>query len=765
MTHADSSPSESNADVGGVQPPAPDAGPPTRVDPVPGSPEPVLPPARGSHIGNGMPSVPPPPPRAQGPDVAAPPLRADVKTTPPKKVQPAVGNQDESNPAPIGVGRAPANVAAGSTAGVQPAAPAVPQPRQAVGPTAPSVPPPELKTQPNTADADRTRSSISDQRPSPDAGQRAVSGTRSPDVAPPAQPRPVTTSTTNSKNPQQGLSLEKPAGAAGPENRAASSAPRNPNGLPVPPPPPPRSTLPPVRQPVEVTPQSKVATGVGTAKGVRWRGELDGVGKPAGSKKPQPLPVALGEVDIPEGDSEDPTARDQVTREAPSWLVSMVIHLILLLILAFISTPAGTKIGTLMLSIGQSIQDSPVDFAEFEIATTDIPNDSQVMEEVESEVNLDSLFESADVETVEDVVPVEIGMGAMELAQPMFNGRSGAIKAALLARFGGTPKTQDAVKRGLEWLKRNQKSDGSWSMQGPYNDGGFTENKIAATAMALLAYLGDGHTHKKGHYQKVVERGMKWLVKQQDRQGFFAKNARSHEKMYAQAQASIAICELYGMSGDSWLRPHAQRAIDFAEKAQSERGGWRYEPKYDSDTSMTGWYVMALESGRAAKLDVNISVLTRVMLYLDEAASYDGAAYGYQAGSAPSSAMTAEGLLCRQYIGWERDHPPMVRGISALIEDAPFNIADQDVYYWYYATQVLHHYGGSPWRRWNTVMREELPNAQVKTGKESGSWAPQRDRWGKNAGRLYTTCLSLYCLEVYYRHMPIYDVAAPPPGE
>ena len=107
----------------------------------------------------------------------------------------------------------------------------------------------------------------------------------------------------------------------------------------------------------------------------------------------------------------------------------------------------------------------------------------------------------------------------------------------------------------------------------------------------------------------------------------------------------------------------------------------------------------------------------------------------------------------------------MVRGISALIEDAPFNIADQDVYYWYYATQVLHHYGGSPWRRWNTVMREELPNAQVKTGKESGSWAPQRDRWGKNAGRLYTTCLSLYCLEVYYRHMPIYDVAAPPPGE
>ena len=523
---------------------------------------------------------------------------------------------------------------------------------------------------------------------------------------------------------------------------------------PVPPPPPPRSTLPPVRNPVEPS----VATGIGSAKGLRWRGELTGVGEL--KKKPDPIDPGFDEVERPAGDGEDPSTRDQVTREAPSWLVSMVIHLILLLILAFISTPAGTSIGTLMLSIGQSIRDSPVEFAEFEISSPDTPNDSDALEEVEADVDLDSLFEAAELSTTEDMVPVEVGEGALELVQPMFNGRSGAIKAALLARFGGTIKTQNAVKLGLEWLKRNQLKDGSWSMRGPFNDGGFTENKTAATAMALLAYLGDGHTHKKGDYQEIVERGMKWLVKQQDRQGFFAKNARSHEKMYAQAQASIAICELYGMTGDSWLRPHAQQAIDFAEKAQSEAGGWRYEPNFDSDTSMTGWYVMALESGRAAKLDVNVTVLNRVMLYLDDAASYDGAAYGYQARSAASSAMTAEGLLCRQYIGWKRDHPPMVRGISALLKDAPFDMNDQDVYYWYYATQVLHHFGGSPWRRWNDVMKVELPKSQVKTGRESGSWAPQRDRWGKNSGRLYTTCLSLFCLEVYYRHMPIYDTAA-----
>jgi hypothetical protein len=83
-------------------------------------------------------------------------------------------------------------------------------------------------------------------------------------------------------------------------------------------------------------------------------------------------------------------------------------------------------------------------------------------------------------------------------------------------------------------------------------------------------------------------------------------------------------------------------------------------------------------------------------------------------------------------------------------------MSDRDVYYWYYATQVLHHYGGSPWRRWNEVMRVELPKAQVKEGREDGSWAPQMDRWGRNSGRLYTTSISLYCLEVYFRHMPLY---------
>ena len=121
-------------------------------------------------------------------------------------------------------------------------------------------------------------------------------------------------------------------------------------------------------------------------------------------------------------------------------------------------------------------------------------------------------------------------------------------------------------------------------------------------------------------------------------------------------------------------------------------------------------------------------------------------------------AMTAEGLLCRQYLGWPRSDERLLAGVNLLLAH-PMDWADRDVYAWYYATQVLHHLEGPAWEQWNQTMRELLPAQQTMVGPERGSWSPHGDWWGSHAGRLYVTCLSLYMLEVYYRHLPIY--AAP----
>jgi hypothetical protein len=117
--------------------------------------------------------------------------------------------------------------------------------------------------------------------------------------------------------------------------------------------------------------------------------------------------------------------------------------------------------------------------------------------------------------------------------------------------------------------------------------------------------------------------------------------------------------------------------------------------------------------------------------------------------------MTAEALLCRQYLGWKRDDPRLIEGADYLLSN-PIDLGDKNVYYWYYATQVLHHLGGERWNQWNRVMRQVIPADQERSGKEQGSWSPRDDEWGNSAGRLYQTCLSIYLLEVYYRHLPLY---------
>ena len=107
----------------------------------------------------------------------------------------------------------------------------------------------------------------------------------------------------------------------------------------------------------------------------------------------------------------------------------------------------------------------------------------------------------------------------------------------------------------------------------------------------------------------------------------------------------------------------------------------------------------------------------------------------------------------------------MVAGADWLTEDGNLIKYDGDanVYYWYYATQVAHHMEDKHWKRWNDVMRAEVPKHQVKGGGrrgnkgEAGSWDPNmEDIHERNGGRLFTTCLSIYMLEVYYRHQNIY---------
>ncbi|MHB9081057.1 MAG: prenyltransferase/squalene oxidase repeat-containing protein [Pirellulaceae bacterium] len=470
-----------------------------------------------------------------------------------------------------------------------------------------------------------------------------------------------------------------------------------------------------------------------------------------------PAPAGPLSIDAPEP---DPLQQDDLKtaaiKTAPAWLVSFVFHTLLIIVLGLIYV--AQKIPqTIALdvsyaeSLGAQLEDDQLQ------GTTIEPNDVK-----DPSLSLDKLPADDPLARPPALEPRLTGfLPTDSLTAPSIGlaltGREAGMKNALLAKFGGTATTQAAVGRALEWLKRNQRRDGSWSLKGPFTSGAMDENKTSATAMALLAFQGAGNTHETGDYLKEVENGWRALLKLQDEEGNFYQGGNDEQRLYSQAQAMIAVCEIYGMTQASRFRQPAQKAIDYAVKIQASEGGWRYRPGVDSDTSVTGWFVMGLQSGLMAGLDVPSPTLQRVSKYLDSVAVNEGSFYRYQPirqGFSP--AMTAEGLLCRQYLGWKQDDPRLSEGAEYLLQNQ-IDWADRDVYYWYYATQVLHHLEGDYWEKWNRVMRDVVPKNQVLNGKEAGSWDPEGDQWGGYGGRLYVTCLSTYMLEVYYRHLPIYQ--------
>jgi hypothetical protein len=288
------------------------------------------------------------------------------------------------------------------------------------------------------------------------------------------------------------------------------------------------------------------------------------------------------------------------------------------------------------------------------------------------------------------------------------------------------------------------------------------ESDTAATGLALLPLLGAGYCHTvKSRYQDSVRRGLAWLVEHQQPDGNLFIGPHGIAYMYSHAIGAMALCEAYGLSQDPRLKQPAQRSAQFIINSQHPvTGGWRYSPGQTGDTSVFGWQIFALRSAHIAGIKIPRKVLKACSAYLDLAAvDPHRTMYAYQPGGGVSPVMTAEALLSRQLLGWKRDYPPLVKGaaqIAAHLETSD----DRNIYYWYYATQLLHNMKNKDWERWNLKVREALISLQDKQEScTGGSWDPElpfADHYGQAGGRHYVTSLSILTLEVYYRYLPLY---------
>lgn len=464
----------------------------------------------------------------------------------------------------------------------------------------------------------------------------------------------------------------------------------------------------------------------------------------------------------------------------PAWMLSTIIHLLAVIILALITIPAdelddsheillSTTVRSDRREGGEAIKlpsnpEGKLDLPPPSVEDLNDPTKRQALyeaDQVAKELRVDTL--PPDV-PVPDLQEVKERIGREDGIRAAMAARDPRLRVELMTKEGGTTLTEASVARGLRWLGSHQASDGRWRLSGFHQDGkcgcghpGAVNDDTAGTSLALLPFLGAGQTQFHGRYRKEVASGLAWLVKKQKPTGDLRSND-GNSGMYAHGQGAIVLCEAFAMTGDEALRKPAQRAIDFIVSSQYDDGGWRYTPGPASqagDTSVVGWQLMALQSARAAGLKVPDSTLDRASEYLDGASSQEKALYGYQRGSGPTAAMTAEGLLCRVYLGWRRDEPALHKGLQWLHDTQMPSANNPNIYYWYYGTQTMHHYGGTMWDDWNFKMRDILVQSQQKEGHAAGSWIP-RDPHGDAGGRIYMTALSICTLEVYYRHLPIF---------
>lgn len=378
-----------------------------------------------------------------------------------------------------------------------------------------------------------------------------------------------------------------------------------------------------------------------------------------------------------------------------------------------------------------------------------------------------------------------LAAGQIAIPKPAFQQRLDRLKDRdSLDETAAEPQTELAIEQGLEFLARYQRADGSWRLQ-DFDSQVLMTSDTAATGLALLAFQGAGYTHKNFKYADVCDRAVQFLKQNQRKNGdlYIPQDPASDQNawLYSHGIAAIAMCEAYGMTQDPEIRDAAQKAVDFISESQDpRRGGWRYRPGAGSDTSVSGWYMMALQSAKLAGLDIDQQTLQRLRAYLSLSQSQDGQAHLYRYnpyasdtpqqrhGLKPTAVMTSVGLLMRLYTGWKRDRQEMKAGAEYLLRHRPEQgtreNSKRDTYYWYYSTQVMFHMGGEIWEQWHDALYPMLIENQVLDGKYKGSWdpvTPTPDLWARYGGRLYVTTMNLLSLEVTYRHLPIYDATAP----
>jgi hypothetical protein len=337
------------------------------------------------------------------------------------------------------------------------------------------------------------------------------------------------------------------------------------------------------------------------------------------------------------------------------------------------------------------------------------------------------------------------------------------------ANAGAATDEREALTRALEWLKRHQDEDGSWSADawaarcapqpcaGPGTDRGDARYRVGVTALATLAFLRAGAA--RDERRRIVERAVGWLHAQQAIDGSIGFSARHGEGIYNHAFATqalaVAAAELPQNAGAPIAAGAARDAVAFCLVAQNPGLGWKYGVKAGrSDTSVTTAMVEALHAARG-RIDIPDDAFQGAASWALRATDAEGNT-GYETPGGGSSFLgpndgkfdllpvtTAEGIVARRLF----DPLANVRRSAMVVRAAPPAWAPRalNFVYWYYGTRASALVGGEDWRQWRLAVIGALVPNQRRDGCAAGSWDGV-DEWALVGGRVYATALNALTL-------------------
>ncbi len=370
-------------------------------------------------------------------------------------------------------------------------------------------------------------------------------------------------------------------------------------------------------------------------------------------------------------------------------------------------------------------------------------------------------------------------IGAGGGAAGMFGSRSGGGRQRAVGRGGGSKGSESTVDAGLRWLKKHQQPNGMWDpVQYPANcteepkceaGQGGSDDTVALTGQALLAFLGAGYDHKTPNkHRPAVQKGIDALLSLQQADGGLGGTVES------QALATTALAEAYAMTSDPALRKPAQAGVDRLlalrlAVADGKPLAWGRAPAIDTHATLQA--VMALKSAHAAGLNAGDG-LERAKLWLEGAwqAANPGwktldpyqDATAFPAHWVPDGTISGSeaeaGATAAVFLGHRSGDQLLETLANTIGRTTPAERAAAPRRTWL-GTLAMFQVGGEHWKRWNTAVRDALVLSQRKgDGCFDASWDPPVQT---GRGRLQSTVHALLSLEVYYAYAPIRKVQAP----